>query len=152
MSTTAVNPAVASALQQATVDLNALALVGKQLHWNVQGAEFFAVHEFLDTIVDEARTAYDDFAERLVALGGSPDARPETIVATSSIKPLDAGHVSTTTAVEKMEEALNIVAEEMIRHIDDVDAVDHLSADLLITTSRDLQKSAWMLRAQLGRL
>lgn len=142
----------AQALQQATVDLNALALHGKQLHWNLQGENFFAIHEFLDQIVNEARTAYDEFAERLVALGGAPDARPETIVATTVLKPLDQGHPTTAHAAEIMEESLNLVADEMIRNIDAVDATDHLSADLLITTARDLQKSAWMLRAQLGRL
>lgn len=150
--TNTLTPEAATALQQATVDLNALALHGKQLHWNLQGEGFFAVHEFLDQIVDEARTAYDEFAERLVALGGAPDARPETIAATTVLKPLESRHLTVTQAAELMEESLNLVADEMIRHIDAVDATDHLSADLLITTARDLQKSAWMLRAQLGRL
>ena len=51
-----------------------------------------------------------------------------------------------------MEKDLNAVADEMIKSIDDVDPHDHLSADLLITTSRELQKTAWMIRAELGRL
>ena len=74
-----VEAAVAKAMQQAVVDLNALALRGKQMHWNLQGKNFLTLHVQLDTIVDFARTSYDDFAERLVAIGGAPDALPQTI-------------------------------------------------------------------------
>lgn len=146
------NSVVAAALEQAVVDLNALALHGKQLHWNIQGESFQSLHEMLDTIVEEARNAYDEFAERLVAIGGSPDARPATIAERTVLKPLEEGYYTTHRAYEVMEEELTQVAEGMINAIDAVDAIDHLSGDLLITTSRDLQKSAWMLRAALGRL
>lgn len=147
-----VNSTVAAAMQQAVVDLNVLALQGKQLHWNLQGPNFLSLHEQLDAIVDLARTAYDEFAERLVAIGGTPDGRPATLSAQTVLKPLDEGYYNTDKAYEVIEEAIAIVAEEMIRRIDEVDAVDHLSADLLIGTARDLQKAGWMLRAQMGRL
>lgn len=147
-----VNSVVASALQQAVVDLNALAIHGKQLHWNIQGESFQSLHEMLDTIVEQVRNAYDDFAERLVAIGGSPDARPATIAERTMLKPLEEGYYTTERAYEVMEEELTQVAESMIKAIESVDSVDHLSGDLFIGTARDLQKSAWMLRAALGRL
>ncbi|OKL47527.1 DNA starvation/stationary phase protection protein [Boudabousia liubingyangii] len=148
----AANAAVATAMQQAVVDLNALALQGKQLHWNLQGKNFLSLHEQLDLVVDFARTSYDEFAERLVAVGGSPDARANTIAEQSVLSPLPEGYIMVDDAYKIFEAALMDVAKEMIKHIDAVDAVDHLSADLLISTARELEKTAWMLRAEMGRL
>ncbi|WP_067781440.1 Dps family protein [Actinomyces vulturis] len=147
-----VNPVVAEAMQQAVVDLNALALQGKQLHWNLQGKNFLSLHEQLDTVVDFARTSYDEFAERLVAIGGSPDARANTIAESAVLSPLPSGYIQVSDAYEIFEGALMAVSEEMKKHIDGVDEVDHLSADLLISTARELEKTAWMLRAEMGRL
>ncbi|AOZ73200.1 DNA starvation/stationary phase protection protein [Boudabousia tangfeifanii] len=148
----AVNEAVAKAMQQAVVDLNALALQGKQIHWNLQGKNFLSLHEQLDTVVDFARTSYDEFAERLVAIGGTPDGRANTIADTSVLKPLKEGYINVDEAYPIFESALMDVAAEMIKHIDAVDEVDHLSADLLISTARELEKTAWMLRAEMGKL
>ena len=55
------------------VELIDLALVGKQLHWNVTGPLFRPLHEQLDELVDSWRELSDVVAERAVALGYSPD-------------------------------------------------------------------------------
>ena len=52
---------ILQACVQANIDL---ALNLKQLHWNVQGPNFKPVHEFLDDIIDHARAASDEIAER----------------------------------------------------------------------------------------
>src|SRR3954447_21247662 len=44
--------AVAGELQRMLVDLVDLALIGKQAHWNVEGAHFRSVHLFLDELVE----------------------------------------------------------------------------------------------------
>ncbi|MDO5671342.1 MAG: DNA starvation/stationary phase protection protein [Actinomycetaceae bacterium] len=143
-----VSKVVETALQQATVDLNALALQGKQAHWNIVGTGFRSLHLLLDELVDFSRTSYDEFAERLVAIGGNPDARANTIANTASLSPIDPGPIGVDKAYAHMEEAVLRVAEVMKSHIDAVDAEDHLSADLLISTARELEKTAWMLRAE----
>lgn len=146
------NKIVFEALQQGLVDLAALALEGKQIHWNLEGAGFQAVHEFLDVIIDGARTSYDDFAERLVTIGGQPDARFSTIAETTVIKPVDKGYIPVAKGCELYEAAITTIANKMKEYIPPVDAVDPLSSDLLIGTARELEKNAWFLRAHLGRL
>lgn len=61
--------------------LQALAVNGKQAHWNVRGENFVAIHELLDTIVGNAQASADQVAERIVALGLPVDARVGTVAA-----------------------------------------------------------------------
>jgi starvation-inducible DNA-binding protein len=77
------DPEVASGVSQfftpVVHELTALAVNGKQAHWNVRGRDFLEVHEFLDTVVDHAQAWADLAAERVVALGLPIDARLATI-------------------------------------------------------------------------
>ena len=76
---------VSEALQGALVDLVDLALVAKQIHWNVVGPRFRSVHLQLDEVVTVARTHSDTVAERSAALGVSPDGRAATVAVGSGI-------------------------------------------------------------------
>lgn len=147
---TQVNPAVEKALQQATVDLLALSLQGKQAHWNIKGLGFQSLHEQLDLIVDEVRIAYDETAERLVALGGNPDTRLVTVMETASIEDLPAGSLDTTEMYKLFAAKLAKVSAVIAATVGAVDEADHLSADLLIGIARDLDKQAWFLRASVA--
>ena len=62
-------------LTPVALGLQALAVNGKQAHWNVRGANFIAIHELLDSIVAHAQDGADLAAERIVALGLPIDAR-----------------------------------------------------------------------------
>jgi DNA-binding ferritin-like protein len=44
----------------------------KKHHWNVEGAEFLELHEYLGDIARDLELAADGFAERVQALGGVP--------------------------------------------------------------------------------
>ncbi len=48
-------------------------------HWNVEGAEFNDLHEFLGDRAEEAEDAADDIAERVQALGGVPVSGPAAL-------------------------------------------------------------------------
>ena len=78
---------VGDALQGALVDLVDLALVAKQVHWNVVGPRFRSVHLQLDEVVTSARTHSDVVAERASALGVTPDGRAATVASARAIPP-----------------------------------------------------------------
>ena len=80
---------VAQFLGPVVVDLTALAVDGKQAHWHVRGANFQAVHELLDAVVDHAHDYADTAAERVVALGLPLDARIQTVGAKATTPALD---------------------------------------------------------------
>src|SRR6476661_1540832 len=78
-------------LQLTLVQLIALALIGKQLHWNITGHGFRDLHLQLDELVDEWRELEDTVAERAVAIGFPADGRAPTVAEQSELNPVDPG-------------------------------------------------------------
>ncbi|RLP10595.1 Dps family protein [Propionibacterium australiense] len=154
MSATVVAPVatdtVTKALQQALVDLTDLHLQAKQAHWNIKGEGFRSLHLFLDEIVDGARDAADEVAERLAALGGTPDGRAATVAATSSLDTVEGGDLKVADVYAQFAERTAKVADAIKSTLEAVDAEDHLTNDLLIGIASELEKQAWMLRASLA--
>ncbi|KAE8764795.1 Dps family protein [Georgenia thermotolerans] len=138
---------VETSLQQALVDLVDLALQGKQAHWNLHGPRFRSVHLQLDEIIAEVRAGSDEVAERLVAVGGTPDGRAAAVAEGSGLPQLDGGPLADDKVIRMFEERLQGAADRMKERLDELDETDPLSADLLIGIARGLEKQAWMLRA-----
>lgn len=139
---------VAGHLQPLLVDLIALSLDGKQLHWHVTGAPFRPVHEHLDEIVDAVRAASDEVAERAVALGVPVDGRPSTVGKEHRLPELPEGWIDAPDAVAAYAEAL---AGVVARARESVHALERepVSQDLVISVLAGLEKHLWMLQAQL---
>ncbi|MEU6527007.1 DNA starvation/stationary phase protection protein [Streptomyces sp. NPDC046924] len=141
---------VSEALQGALVDLVDLALVAKQIHWNVVGQRFRSVHLQLDEVVTLARTHSDTVAERSAALGVSPDGRAATVAVGSGIGVTPEGWVDDTAAVGAMVDALGAVIERMRERVGATAEPDPVSQDILISATADLEKQHWMFQAENG--
>ncbi len=70
---------VAELLQKALSRYNDLHLTLKHVHWNVVGPNFIGVHEMIDPQVELVRGYADEVAERIAALGASPQGTPGAI-------------------------------------------------------------------------
>ncbi|WP_333764041.1 Dps family protein [Streptomyces sp. IBSBF 2390] len=139
---------VSEALQGALVDLVDLALVAKQIHWNVVGPRFRSIHLQLDEVVDSARAHSDTVAERASALGVPPDGRAATVASGSGIKTTPAGWIKDTDAVGKMVEALGAVITRMRERVNGTGEADPVSQDIFIGITADLEKHHWMFQAE----
>ncbi|MGV9452301.1 Dps family protein [Streptomyces sp. NPDC003635] len=141
---------VSEALQGALVDLVDLALVAKQIHWNVVGPRFRTVHLQLDEVVALARTHADTVAERSSALGVPPDGRAATVAAQSGIGAVPDGWVKDGDAVGTLVAALGAVITRMRQRIAVTGDPDPVTQDLLIGLTGDLEKHHWMFQAENG--
>jgi starvation-inducible DNA-binding protein len=137
----------ADALQATLVELIDLSLQAKQAHWNVVGPSFKPVHEFLDELADAYRDWYDTVAERLTAIGTSPDGRAETVVASTPLAALSAGPIVDQAALAAFDERVTLVASNVRRRADDLGELDLATQDVFIEIVRGLEKQRWMLRA-----
>ena len=139
-----------SGLQDLLVDLVALSLQGKQLHWHVQGKDFRSVHLQIDEVVDSARTYSDQVAERAVTLGNAVDGTPEAVAKEHGLPGLSEGWVKDEDAVRLLADTVAAVIErgrELIEASED----EPVTQDLVITIVGGLEKHLWMLRSQLVR-
>jgi starvation-inducible DNA-binding protein len=143
--------AVAGELQRMLVDLVDLALIGKQAHWNVEGAHFRSVHLFLDELVESWLGFADEVAERAVAIGAAPDGQAVTVAGASELDPLPAGALSDAAAIDAVGGRLAGVVLRTRARIARTSEYDPISEDLLITIAAALEKQLWMLRAQSRR-
>lgn len=136
-------------LQSTLVELVDLSLLGKQAHWNVVGAHFRSIHLQLDEIVDIARLSSDRVAERMATIGASPDGRAESVATGSELAPFPEGFVAGTDTVKLVTTAMETIADRMRERILRIGEDDPVSQDILIGISDEVEKAAWMLRAQL---
>jgi starvation-inducible DNA-binding protein len=137
-------------LQKVLVDLIELHLQGKQAHWNLVGTNFRDLHLQLDGIVDIAREASDTIAERMRALDAVPDGRSDTVVATTTVPAVPPGLLSVTETVDMITNRVYAVVGTIRTVHDDVDAADPSTADLLHGIIDDMEKEAWLLKAENG--
>ncbi len=136
-------------LQATLVELIDLSLLGKQAHWNVVGPNFRSIHLQLDEIVDTARLASDRVAERIATIGDAPDGRAGAVAKTSGLPDFPAGQVPVTEAVKLVGTTVDAMSERLTARILRLADSDPVSQDILIGTADELEKQAWMLRAQL---
>lgn len=139
---------VGEAMQGALVDLVDLALVAKQIHWNVVGPRFRSIHLQLDEVVATARTHSDIMAERAAALGINPDGRAATVASSSAIGAVPTGWIQDGDAVRILVDALGAVIAGMRERIAATGEPDPVSQGLLMDLTADLEKHAWMFQAE----
>ena len=127
-------------------DLAVLYIKLHRFHWFVEGSDFYPVHEKMQELYEETTELLDEFAERLLAIGGAPAATLKEYLALtvlseegSEVTPKD---IYTTLAKdyglisEALKEGVGIAQEEG----------DEATADLFIGTITTLEKHMWMFK------
>lgn len=132
------------------IGLQALAVNGKQAHWNVRGANFIAIHELLDSVVDHAQDWADLAAERVVALGLPIDARVTTVAERTPRSAVPAGFTPWEDMVRDVIADIDPILADLQAAIDGLDEVDLTSQDIAITIKEGLEKDRWFLFAHLA--
>lgn len=145
-----VTAASAQFLTPIVLGLQALAVNGKQAHWNVRGANFIAIHELLDTLVANAQASADLAAERIVALGLPIDARVSTIADKTPKTAVPAGFTQWETLIRDVISDMDQVIADTEAAIDGLDEFDQTSQDVAIAIKAGLDKDRWFLFAHLA--
>lgn len=140
---------VIDALDTLVVDATSLAQLFRRFHWEVRGPQFFQLHERFEALYEEWSEKADDFAERVLQLGGRPTATLEAVITKSAIKDdgraLDS-RAMVSVAVSELERA--IVHLESAAEAAEASG-DRVSADLATEVLAEQQKHVWMLKAWL---
>jgi starvation-inducible DNA-binding protein len=133
--TSSTSPDVAAATAQflapIVIDLQALAVNGKQAHWHVRGANFIGVHELLDHVVDHAQEWADLAAETVIPAMEPGFQRSEYMIA-AMVAQIDATLVGVRKAITELND------------------IDLTSQDVVLEIARGLEKSRWFLSAHIA--
>ncbi len=139
---------IAAVLQGRLHALNELQLTLKHAHWNVVGPMFIAVHEMLDPQIDIVRAYVDELAERMAALGTSPNGLPGALTKLRDNEDYTVARAGTQEHIAALNDVYTRVIEQHREAIAAVGA-DPLTEDLLIGQARELEQFQWFLRAHL---
>lgn len=138
---------VVELLQQRLVSLVDLHLTLKHIHWNVVGPTFIGVHEMLDPQTEAVRGFSDEVAERIATLGGEPNGLAGAIVEQRTWNDYSLHRDTVTRHLGALDEAYSgVIADHRaaLREIEDLDPISH---DLLVSETRELELFQWFVRA-----
>jgi starvation-inducible DNA-binding protein len=142
--------AIAEGLSRLLADTYTLYLKTHNFHWNVTGPQFNSLHLMFEGQYTELALAVDLIAERIRALGEPAPGSYSAFAKLSSI--------AEATGAPKAEEMVRILAEDQLAVVRTARSVfpladaanDEPTADLLTQRMQVHEKTAWMLRANLG--
>ena len=89
----------------------------KKHHWNVEGAEFLELHEYLGDVAYDLEVAADEFAERAQALGGVPLSGGATYEEHAPIEPEGDDVYDVRTSLRNDMEAAGTMIETLRDHV-----------------------------------
>ncbi|MCU1421384.1 MAG: starvation/stationary phase protection protein [Microbacteriaceae bacterium] len=152
--TSSIDPDVTSGVAQflgpVVIDLTALAVDGKQAHWHVRGANFQAVHELLDEVVEHAHDYADKAAERVVALGLPIDARIQTVGVKATNPTLSVGFQHSDVVIAEVIASIDATMATVRTAVTELAELDPVSQDVAIEIARGLEKDRWFLFAHIS--
>lgn len=120
-------------------------------HWYVKGEAFFTLHEKFEEYYDEVNELYDEFAERLLTIGGKPISNMKGYLQHTSLKEVNSD-LTANEMVKMVHDDFMLIAAELKEGVVIAqDVNDEATADLFISTIDALEKHAWMLRFYLNK-
>lgn len=128
---------------------NDLHLTLKHVHWNVVGPNFIGVHEMIDPQVELVRGYADEAAERIAALGASPQGTPRAILKDRTWDDHSVGRDTVLAHLAALDLVYNGVIEDTRTSIHTLDDLDPVTPDMLIGHAAELEKFQWFVRAHL---
>lgn len=142
---------IAEALQSRLFGLNELGMILKHAHWNVTGPQFIAVHEMLDSQVDEVRDFVDEMAERIAALGTAPNGLSGALVKHRQTPEYPLGRANAQAHLHIIDKFYTYNIESHRAVLAQYGELDPITEDLLVAQTRQLEKLQWFLRAHIGQ-
>lgn len=138
-------------LQTTLIDLKALSLVTKQLHWNIRGPHFKPIHEHLDLVYEVCEESADEVAERIATLGVSPNAQATDLTTTAVKEVAKSTFIEDQQVLEDIVERLADATHDIRERMDAIEDPDPATADLLHAVILKLEMHLWMLRSHIVR-
>lgn len=123
----------------------------RSFHWNVQGENFFDLHNQFEELYDAAKLEIDEVAERILTLRKKPVSRLMDYIDMAEIKEPEMG-ISDMKMVEATLDNHSTLIDNMRLVIEKAGEIkDEGTVDLISGMLGRLEKASWMLDAWLAK-
>lgn len=137
-------------MQQLLADLAVLNVKLHNIHWNVVGPRFVAIHEYTERLYDGINSDYDALAERLKMLGEFPSATLKDYLANAAIQERSSTTITDMEALHVINEDLMYLRDEYRRVHDAANEEnDFVTVGLVEEEITELEKELWFIRSTL---
>ena len=138
-------------LNQAVADLYVAHIALHQVHWYMRGRGFLVWHPKMDEYMDSLDGYLDEISERLITLGGKPYSTLTEFLQHSEIE--EEGKFRN--VEESLERVLAIYRYLITLFQKALDVTDEegddVTNDIFVGAKAELEKTVWMLAAELGQ-
>ena len=123
----------------------------RNFHWNVEGNDFFELHEKFEELYNFSKTNIDDLAERVRVFGNKPMARLDEYLKYSMITEPEYG-LNPGQMVDNILTDFEILLTQMITVLDLANEIGDVSTvDLLNGIVKQTEKNYWMFNVWLDQ-
>ena len=124
----------------------------RNYHWNIEGASFLELHEFLEGMYKGLESDIDMTAERIRKIGKSPMGSCAEFLEFSNLneakRPFHESHKILKSLLDDFETIISWIRD----HIEDTEEQkDYGTADFMVGLLRAYESNAWKLRAYLSK-
>lgn len=120
------------------------------LHWNVKGSNFKAVHEYLEEIYDAFNEEYDAVAELMIMQGATPFVKMADYLANSEIKEIDSKKFSIAEALEITLADIEHMKKKALEIRAEADEADNFEvANMMEDHIENYNKTIWFIKSSL---
>ena len=139
-------------LNQAVADLYVAHIALHQVHWYMRGRGFMVWHPKMDEYMDALDGHLDEISERLITLGGKPYSTLTEFLQHSEIEEEVGEFRNVEESLERVLEIYRYLITLFQEALDVTDEEgDDVTNDIFVGAKADLEKTVWMLAAELGQ-
>ena len=139
-------------LNQSVADLYVARVAIHQVHWYMRGAGFMVWHPKMDEYMDTIDEYLDEMSERLITLGGAPYSTSVEFAEVSGIKEVAGEFKDVEASLDRVLEIFRYLVALFQKGMDISDEEgDSVTNSLFEDAKGDLEKTIWMLAAELGQ-
>lgn len=130
-------------------DLNLFFRKLQNYHWNVQGNDFFVVHEKLEEYYNEINTQIDEIAEHILIIGGQPWGTMKDYLENSNISEAENKKIKSDVIFQNVVNDFSMLLKKVIEIKECADSKNEYSTSSLMDSYiEDYSKKIWMLKQQ----
>ena len=145
-------PKTKAILNQVVADLYTAHIALHQVHWYMRGAGFMVWHPKMDEYMDSLDGYLDEISERLITLGGSPFSTLTEFLQHSEIEEEEGEFRSVEESLERVLDVYRYLITLFQKALDVTDEEgDDVTNDIFVGAKAELEKTVWMLAAELGQ-